>query len=81
VLKFENVVGVVERLPHQTEPHWANARQHVCILPADYAFGCLRHHSAGGARPSPRSGLSQFFKGFSIRQHVIESRTGVCRSW
>jgi len=28
MLQLENVVGIVERLPHQAEPHGVNAREH-----------------------------------------------------
>jgi len=28
VLQLENVVGMIEGLPHQTEPHRVNAREH-----------------------------------------------------
>ena len=36
MFQFENVVGMVERLLDQTEPHWANARKHVSILTVTY---------------------------------------------
>jgi hypothetical protein len=32
VFQFENVIGIVERLLDQTEPHWANAWEHKIIL-------------------------------------------------
>jgi hypothetical protein len=32
VLQLENVIGMVERLPHQAEPHGVNAREHNSSL-------------------------------------------------
>ena len=32
VFQLENVIGMVEGLPHQTEPHGVNAREHNSSL-------------------------------------------------
>jgi hypothetical protein len=34
VFQLENIIGMVEGLPHQTEPHGVNAREHNSSLPS-----------------------------------------------
>ena len=79
VFQLENVIGMVEGLPHQTEPHGVNAREHNCLS--------LR---LGMPEPPLRSRLEksgpalrphQFIRIGVDREKIAVGHVRICRPW
>ena len=58
VLQLENVIGMVEGLPHQAEPHGVNAWQHNSSLHS--ARACCSEHALAFSTAATFAGLGLF---------------------
>ena len=56
VFQLENIVGMVEGLPHQAEPHGVNAREHNSSLHLECASCSERARAALGMSKSTATG-------------------------